>query len=44
MEKMVKDEYGLHVKEWKADPGKENGLRRPRQLYNFIKQSYEGLN
>ena len=27
---MVRDEYGLHVKEWKADSGLENGLRRPR--------------
>ena len=33
----------MHIREWQEDSARDNGLRKPRHLYQFIKQSYEGI-
>ena len=33
----------MHIREWKDDEAQHNGLRRPKKLYNVIKESYRGL-
>ena len=32
-----------HVQDWTPDESQATGLRKPRQVYDMIKQSYVGL-
>ena len=40
---MIEDTDAVHEREWASDENGQNGLRKPRDLYNFIKRSYQGL-